>query len=195
MLGFDECRVGCVLVAEHQSERDISVLVVVPDLGGAFLGGVLQINHHRQRFVFHLDQFGRITRLRERLGNHERDPVADVTDSIRHQDRLPGAVALGGAEILRHRMGGERTQMLGHRIGAGQHAEHARCGLGLGGVDALDLGVGVRGEHRDAVAHPGQADVVDVITLAQQEALILDAPYRLPDAELDCHLALVCLIS
>ena len=194
MLGVGERRVGRVLVAEHQPERDIAVLVVVPDFRCTFLGGVFEIDHHRQRFILHLDQFGGVARLRQRLGGHERDPVADITHPVRHENRLPGAVALRGAEILRHRMGGERTQLLGGRIRAGQHAEHAGRGLGLGGIDALDLGVGVWGEHRDAVAHAGQADVVDVVTLAHQEALILDAAYRLPNAELGCHLALVCSI-
>ena len=128
VLGLGEGRVGRVLVAEHQAERDIAVRVVVPDLGRAVLGGVLEIDHRRQRLVLDLDQLGGVARLRQRLGDHERDPVADVTDPIGDQDRLPGAVALGRAEILRHRMRGERAEIARrpHRRRSARRARRAR---------------------------------------------------------------------
>src|SRR5262249_39136238 len=80
--------------------------------------------------------------------------------------------------------GGEAAQLLRHRVGAGEHAEHARRGLGLGDVDALDAGVGVRREHRHPVTLPGQADVVDVASLPEQETLVFHSPHSLSDAEL-----------
>jgi hypothetical protein len=46
-------------------------------------------------------------------------------------------------------MRGEAAELLRRRIGAGEHAEHAGRGLGLGDVDALDAGVGVRRQHGD----------------------------------------------
>ena len=81
-------------------------------------------------------------------------------------------------------MGGEAAELLGDRVGAGEHAEHARRRLRLGDVDALDAGMRVRRQHRYAVAQAGQADVVDVAPWPVQEALILHPPYRLSDAEL-----------
>ncbi len=187
MLGAGESGVGRVLVAEHQPEGGIAVWIVVPDLGCAVLGGILESHHHRQRFVLDLNQFGGVARLRQRFGDHECHPVADIADPLRVEDRLKGAVPFGGAEIFRHGMCGEGAQVIGDRVGAGQNREHAGRGLGLGRIDALDLGVGVWRQHRDAVAHTGQGDVVDVAPLSGQEALILHAPYGLSDAEFGCH--------
>ena len=48
-----------------------------------------------------------------------------------------------GAES-RHQMGGEAAELLRQRIGAGEHAEHARSGLGLGDLDPSDAGMRVR---------------------------------------------------
>ena len=98
--------------------------------------------------------------------------------------RLEGAVPFGRAEILRHQMRGEAAELLRRSIGAGEHAEHAGRGLGLGDVDALDARMRVRRKHGHAVALAGQADVVDVAASAEQKALVFDAPHCLPDAEL-----------
>jgi hypothetical protein len=66
---------------------------------------------------------------------------------------------------------------------SGQHQQHAGRGLGLGGVNAFDFGVGVRRQHVAGVRHARQRDVVDVAALPGQEALVLDAPHRLSDPE------------
>ena len=142
-----------VLVAEHQAEGVVAVRVVVPDLGRAVLGGVLEVDHRRQRLVVDLDQLGGVARLRQRLGDHEGDAVADEAHLVGNEQRLEGAVALGRAEILRHQMRGHGAELVGRGIGAGQHQQHAGRGLGLRHVDALDAGVGVRRQHGDAVAH------------------------------------------
>ena len=98
--------------------------------------------------------------------------------------RLEGAVALGRAEILRHQMRGQAADLLRDDVGAGQHQQHAGRGLGLGDVDLLDLGVGVRRQHVAGVQHAGQHDVVDVAALPCQKALVLDPAHRLSDSEL-----------
>ena len=77
VLGAGEGRVGRFLVAEHQPEADIALRAVVPDLRRAVFGGVLEIDHGRQRLVVDLHQLGRVARLRERLGDDEGDAVAD----------------------------------------------------------------------------------------------------------------------
>ena len=153
VLGLGEGGVGRLLVAEHQPEADIALRAVLPDLGGALLGGVLEVHDRRQRLVVDLDQLGGVARLGERLGHHEGDAVADEAHLVGDEQRLEGAVALGGAEILRHQMGGEAAELLGQGVGAGEDAEHARRRLGLGDVDALDAGVRVRRQHGHAVAH------------------------------------------
>ena len=80
-------------------------------------------------------------------------------------------------------MRGERADFFGDDVGAGQHQQHAGRGLGLGDVDLLDLGVGVRRQHVAGVQHAGQHDVVDVTALPRQEALVLDPAHRLSDSE------------
>ena len=127
VLGLGEGGVGRVLVAEHQAEADIALRAVVPDLGGAVLGGVLEVDDGRQRLVVDLDQFGGVARLRERLGHHEGDAVADEADLVGIEHRLERAVALGRAEILRHQVGGEAAELLGDGIGAGKDAQHAQA--------------------------------------------------------------------
>jgi len=184
VLGLGEGGVGRILVAEHEPEPDIALRTIVPDFGGAVLGGVFEVHHRRQRFIVDLDQFGGIARLTQRLGDDERHTVADEAHLSGIEDRLKRAVALGRAEVLRHQMGGEAAQLLRHGIGAGEHAEHARRGLSLGDVDALDAGVRVRREHRHPVTLPGQADVVDVAPLPEQKTLVFHSPHSLSDAEL-----------
>ena len=183
VLGAGEGRVGRLLVAEHQAEGVVAGRIVVPHLGRVGLGGVLDIDHSRQRLVVDLDQFRGVAGLRQRLGDDEGDAVADVADAVVDDERLEGAVALGRAEILRHQMRGECADLLGDHVGAGQHQQHAGRGLGLGDVDLLDLGVGVRRQHVAGVQHAGQHDVVDIAALPCQEALVLDPAHRLPDSE------------
>ena len=138
----------------------------------------------RQRLVVDLDQLGGVAGLRQRLGDDEGDAVADVADAVGDEQRLEGAVALRRAEILRHQRRGDGAELVGDDVGAGQHQQHAGRGLGLGDVELLDPGVGVRRQHVDAVGHAGQHDVVDVAALPGQEALVLDPAHRLSDPEL-----------
>ena len=158
--------------------------IVLPDLGGAVLGGFLQIHDRRQRLVVHLHELGGITRLRERLGHDEGDAIADEAHLFGVEHRLEGAVALGRAEIFRHQMGGKAAELVRHGVGAGQDAQHPGRGLGLGHVDSLDARMRVRRQHRHAMAQAGQADVIDIAPLPEQEALVLHPPHRLSDTEL-----------
>ena len=119
------------LLPNISRNADIAVRAVVPHLGRAVLGGVLEVDHRRQRLVVDLDQLGGVARLRQRLGDDEGDAVADEAHLVGDEQRLEGAVALGRAEILRHQVRGEAAELFGRRVGAGEHAQHARRGLGL----------------------------------------------------------------
>src|SRR5262249_41491342 len=128
---------------------------------------------------------GGVAGLGQGLGDDEGGAGAYEAGLFGGGHGLERAVPLGREEVLRHQMRGEAAELLCQRFGAGEHAEHARRGLGLGNIDTLDAGMGVRGEHRHPVALTRQADVIDIAPLSQQEALILHSPHSLPDAELD----------
>jgi len=83
--------------------------------------------------------------LGQRLRDDERNSVTDKTYLLAGEDWLECAVALGRTEVFRHQMRGEAAELLRHRIGAGEHAKHARRDLGFGNVDPLDARMGVRG--------------------------------------------------
>ncbi len=147
-------------------------------------GRRLEINHRRERLVIDLDELGCVAGLRERLGNHKGDAIADETYLVTDKQGLEGAIALGRTEIFRHEVSGKAAELLGRCIGAGQHAEHAGSSLRTGNIDACDARVRVRRKHGHPEALTGQADIVDVATSAEQETLIFHSAHRLSNAEL-----------
>ena len=96
-------------------------------LGASGLAASSMLTTRRQRLVVDLDQLGGVARLRQRLGDDEGDAVADVAHPVGDEQRLEGAVALGRAEILRHQVRGQRAELLGRGVGAGQHAAARRA--------------------------------------------------------------------
>ncbi len=73
------------------------------------------------------------------------------------------------------------ADLVGRKIGAGQHRDHAGHRLAAVDVDLLDLGVRMRRahEHRAGLARP--ADVVGVLALAGDEAEVFLATHRRAD--------------
>jgi hypothetical protein len=67
-------------------------------------------------------------------------------------------------------------------VGRGQNREHARHRLGLGRVDFLDTGMGVRRAREVAIQHAGQLQVVDIVAFALNETDVLDALALAADA-------------
>ena len=88
-------------------------------------------------------------------------------------------MALGAAHVLGHQVRRNGAEMIGRNVGTGKNRDHAGRALGAGHVDAFDARVRVRRENRNAVAHAGQRNVVDVASLTGQEALVLHPPHRL----------------
>jgi hypothetical protein len=74
---------------------------------------------------------------------------------------------------------------------AGDDGDHAVERLRLGGVDALQVRVGVRAPQDGHVEHPGEVDVVDVVAGAADEPVVLYSANAVTDpADLFgvCHL-------
>jgi hypothetical protein len=65
------------------------------------------------------------------------------TDPVRDEQRLERAVPLGRAEILRHEMGRQRTELFRCQVDPGEHGQHARHRLGLRHVHVRDARVRV----------------------------------------------------
>ena len=189
VLGFGEGCVGGVLVAHHQRDGDVAG-ILVPHRRRAGLDRVLDRNDRRQRLVIDLDQLGGIARLRQRFGDDEGDAVADRAHLAAGQDRARRAVALRSAHILRHHRH-QAAELVGGDVGAGQHGEHARRRLRLGGVGARDPGMRVRRHHHNAVGLEGQVDIVDIAAAPGDEARILQPAYRLTNAKFLHHLGLL----
>ena len=97
-----------------------------------------------------------------------RDDEGDLL--VLEQDLAVGEHHLDVAGKGRHPGQIDALEVLG-----GEHCEHARHGLGLGGVDLHDAGVSMARAMEVAVHHARQLDVVDVIAFALGEAHVLDA--------------------
>ena len=131
---------------------------------------LLRVGDHRQRVVIDVDTFERVLGLRRRLGDHADDLLALEADLVGRQD------SLGVTREGRH----PREAMLGEQVA--RHAGHdTRHRLGTRGVDRVDRGVGERRAVDRHEQHAGQLHVIDVIALAADEAIVLDALRGLPD--------------
>ena len=81
-----------------------------------------------------------------------------------------------------HPAADETADLVGGKLGAGEHREHARHRGGGLVIDALDLGVRVRRTQETGVRLARAVDVGGVVALAGDETLILLAANRRTDA-------------
>ncbi len=183
VLGLGEGGVGRRRVAERDGDGAVAVRAVVPDLRRARFERVLHADHRRQRLVVDDHALGGVARLCLGLRHHERDTVADAAHAIREQHRPHGAETLGAAPVFRHEMRRDAADSVRDRIGAGQHQQHAPRRPRRRDIDVPDRGMGVRRQHRDAVALPRQLHVADIGAAAGEKALVLHPPHGLADAE------------
>ncbi len=102
-----------------------------------------------------LDEFDRGTGMLAGVGHHDGQHVARVRR--------------GAADRNHHRpvlVDDAHPQFAGE-VGSGEHGAHARRGERGGGVDRHDAGPGMRGEVERGVQQARDADVVDVVALAE----------------------------
>ena len=119
------------------------------------------------------------------LGDDEGDVVADPAHAILHQGRIARlvhrrpslALALVGARQV--------AEAGGFPVGAGQHGEHARRGLGGASVSMERIFACACGERSTTpCAMRGQRHVGDIAAAAAHEPRILEARNRLTDRKL-----------
>ena len=169
-----------VLVAIVIVEREIA-RHVIPDLRCAGFRRVARRHHRRQRLDVERDRFGRVLGLRDRLGDHAGDRVADVTHLVAAQRRPRRIADRRAIATLERQIAFEPA--IGGKIGRGQDREHARHGLGGGGIDAADDAMRVAAAHHHRIGLARPVDVVGVAAFAAHQRRILGAQHGLADAE------------
>ncbi len=180
MRGGGESGGGLVAVAIVIVERNISGDVLIK-LRRAGLGALAGDSHRGQRLDIERYRFGGVFGLRDGLGHHIGDRIADEANFVggervtrRHFQRLAVA-ALERKRAFEPAIGGE--------VGGGINAEHARHGLGGGGVDALDDAVRDRTAHHYRIRLTREINVVGVAAFAAHQLGVFGAAHRLADAE------------
>jgi hypothetical protein len=130
----------------------------------------------------HLDRIGAVLRLGARFGDHGRNRLADMAHRAareREAVRLRHRLAVGRFDRPQRR---HRADLVGCHVGAGQHRHHARKRCRPRGVDAPDMGMGVRRAHQHAMQLARQHQVGDEAALPAQELGVLDAQHCRADA-------------
>ena len=124
MGGLGECRLGRRAVAALGGVRDV-VRIVVPHARRIRFRRFGDRRHRRQRLVVHDDEFGRVLRLRQRLGDHHRHRIADIACAIDDQrgtlrrEHRRAVALLARHRRLRH---GDAVVRV---VGAGVDRDHA----------------------------------------------------------------------
>ena len=131
---------------------DVHRVRLVVDHRRAGLHGLLRVEDRGQHLVLHFDELQGLLHQLRRLGRHDGHPVPHVADLAVQAHLVVGgrvgvALAAAGVDDPLHVLVGE------HRVDAGQ-------GLGLGGVDGDDAGVGVGAGEEAAVEHARQLHIV-----------------------------------
>jgi hypothetical protein len=152
-------------------------------LAGRRIGG---IRHRRQDVVIDLGELGGVFRLRQTLGDDEQHGLADIAHPLAREPEMRAPEHRRAVRPLavvgeRH---AHRAHPRGREIVAGVDRQDARCRERGGEVHLADRGMRMRRAQHIAMSLAGQVDVVLEAAIAAQEALVLEAPHRLPDSEL-----------
>ena len=158
--------VGALGVADFPVVDDVAGLVflVVPDDGGVRLAGLHRVDDDRQRLVVDLDGLARVLGDVGVIGDDARDLLTLETHLV------GGQHGLGVVGQRRH----PRQVAGGHHL-AGEHQVHPGDLPRLAGVDPGDPRVRDRAAQDLHVQHAGQVNVVGVVALAADEAVVLAA--------------------
>ena len=172
LVGLGEGAVGRLLVARFPVVDEVGglPLLVVADQGGVVLERLLRRREGRQRLVLDVDQLQRVFRHVRGLGDDRRHLLALEAHLVGGEHRLG---------VARER-GHPREVVLRHQL-ARDDGDDARQRLRPGSVDRDDAGVCEGAAQELQVEHPRKRDVVDVVALAADEALVLLALDRVAE--------------
>ena len=171
VLGARERRLGRLLVAEMPLV-DRVVRRDVMDQRRALRLRLRRIGDRGQHLVIDVDLLARVLRLRQGLGDHDRDRVADVVRLVAGDRRMRRHLHRR-AVLRRDRPAADQiADLVGREIGAGQHRDDAGHAFRFGAVDLLDLRVRVRRADEIDVGLARAVDVVGVLALAGDEPVV-----------------------
>ncbi len=131
-----------------------------------------------QHRVIDFDFFGGVARGRQRFGDHHRDRIADMAGFAVGQRRMRRHFHRRAVLGMDHPAADQIADLVVGKLGAGQHGDHARHGGCRFGVDRFYRGVRMRRANEIGESLAGPADVVGVMALAGDEALIFLAAHR-----------------
>ncbi len=139
----------------------------VVDRGAADRG--LEIDDRRQHVIFDVQLLGGVLGLSVGVRDHDGDVVADIA-RLALSERGMGARLHRRAVLGKDRPAADQpADLVGRDVVAREHGDDARRGQGRGGVDALDVRMGVRRAHEIGVGLTVTVDVVGVLALAGDE--------------------------
>ncbi len=185
--GALEGRVDGGRIAALVLEADI-VGRVRPDRRGAVGNRLADRDDRRQLVILDLDQLGRVARLARCLGHDEGDRVADRPHGVLrqgHARRHEHVRAVGAFQ--RHDHADHRRQQadaVRFQILAREDAEHAGRVRRLGGVDRRDRRMADGRAQDIAIRLIRHIEIVGVLPLADDQALVFLAQNGLTQAEL-----------
>ena len=139
--------------------------------------------HGRQRFDVEHDGFAGIAGLDARLGDHERERIADIADPVLGQRRARRLAHRRAVAVAPDRL---RTQLAiaeGLEIRRGPDSEHAGHRPRGGGIDRADPAMRVGAAQDPGMGLARQVDVVGIGAAPGQELRILAPAHRLTDRE------------
>ena len=168
---------------EHGVNVSERVGEVVEDIASGFLPhrlrrrtqGLGDGGDRWQRFVVDHDEFQAILGGVARLGDHQRNEVADVAYLVGAHRRKGRVVQTGQHEERRERAGKPRD------VGTGEHRDDSGRPLRRRDLNALDAGMGEWATKKRRVENPRRVDVGDVAAPTREESVVLDPRDALSD--------------
>ena len=147
------------------------------DSEGVLGARALNADQDGQVLVVDLDQVGGVTRLRCRLGDHERDLLAGKTHALMRQCGTLGHQNTHPPASRRRRDRRQRLEAGVDDVGAGQHRQHAGRGFGGGGVDRFDNGMRAVGAAEGGIGLAVEIPVIGIAARAGNEPMVLAAAF------------------
>ena len=178
-----EGRVGCRAVTPFGGVGDVvGVLVPHQRRVGACSGA--DVGDGRQCLVRDLHELCRVLRLGERIGDHHRDGIADITRAVGDERRALRREHRRSVTLLAWHVGLGHPQPVGGVVGARVDRADARRARRRGRIDGNDPRMRVGRTHEDRPELEGQDAIVLITPLAGQQAHVLEPPHGLANAEL-----------